>query len=82
MILALTSFYLISTHIHVIIIVTLVWCFFAFMFARDKSKTCNVLKNSNINWKEKTAIFFKSDFSISVVLFIIFLILIIRYYIF
>ena len=82
MILTLTTFYTISTHVHVITIVTLVWCFFAFIFAHDKSKTCNSLKNSKINWKEKVIIFFKSDFSISIILFIIFLILVFSYYIF
>lgn len=80
-ILILTSFASISSHIHVITLVTLVWSFFAFVFARDKMKTIQEIKIKGITLKERISIFFKSDLSISVFLFIIFLVLIFWYYI-
>lgn len=64
LILILTSFASISSHIHVITLVTLVWCFFAFVFARDKMKTIQEIKIKGITLKERISIFFKSDLSI------------------
>lgn len=82
MILILTSFSGVPTYIFVITVVTFVWSGFAFAFAKDKESTINILKNREIGWKEKIILFFKSDFSISVFLFIIFLAFVFINYIF
>lgn len=81
-ILLFTSFEDISSHIHVATLVTLVWCFFAFIFAPNKMKAWKDVTASGISFSERVSTFFKTDVSISFILFIIFLILVFSYYIF
>ena len=82
MILLLTPFNSISTHVHVATLVVLVWCVFSFAFAPDKMKSWKAVTAPGLKFSERVSTFFKADISISAIMFVAFLILVFKYYIF
>ena len=71
----------ISTHIHVATLVTIVWCLFSFAFARDKKDSIKTFTDKGIPFIDRIKNFFKSDISISFMMFVILIVIVIVYYI-
>ena len=80
-VLLLTSLSDISAHIHVATSVTIVWCLFSFAFALNKKETFELICNKELPVFERLREFFKSDLSIPFVMFVIFIVIVIKYYI-